>query len=189
MFLRTTKLTFTGLSLGLLTVFGAVTQAQQPQPSTQNTAPGTEAARPFGRREGRGLRRGPGPGGNFGQRLLSGLNLTDDQKKQVNAIIEQNFQSRNSEREELRQLGEKRRQGTLSTDDQARARTLHQQMRASMANTETQIAAILTAEQKAKAEELIKERKANFERFGGRPRGLRGQPGQGNPPPQKPANP
>jgi Spy/CpxP family protein refolding chaperone len=188
MFLRT-KLTFTGLSLGLLTVFGAVAQAQQPQPSTQNQTPGTEATRPFGRREGRGFRRGPGPGGNFGPQLLSGLNLTDDQKKQMHAIIEQTFQSRKAEREELQQLGEKRRQGTLSADDQARARTLHQQMRASMADTETKIASVLTAEQKSKAEELIKERKTNFERFGGRPRGLRGQPGQGNPPPQKPANP
>jgi Spy/CpxP family protein refolding chaperone len=183
------KLTFTGLSLGFLTVFGTVTQAQQPQPSSQNQIPGTEAARPFDRREGRGFRRGPSPGGTFGPRLLSGLNLTDDQKKQIHAIIEQTFQSRKAEREELRQLGEKRRQGTLSTDDQERARTFHQQMRASMADTETKIAAVLTAEQKAKAEELIKERKANFERFGGRPRGLRGQPGHGNPPPQKPANP
>jgi Spy/CpxP family protein refolding chaperone len=120
---------------------------------------------------------------------LSGLNLADDQKKQVHAIIEQSFQSRKAEREELRQLVEKRRQGTLSADDQARARTLHQQMRASMADAETKIAAVLTTEQKAKAEELIKEHKANFEPFGGRPRGLRGQPGQGNPPPQKPANP
>jgi Spy/CpxP family protein refolding chaperone len=185
MFLRT-KLTFTGFSLGLLTVFGAVALAQQPVPSAQNQPPGTQATRPFGRREGRGFRRGPGPGGNFGPRLLSGLNLTDDQKKQVHAIIDQTFQSRKPEREELRQLGEKRRQGTLSADDQARARTLHQQMRASMADTETKIAGVLTAEQKAN---LIKERKANFERFGGRPRGWRGQPGQGNPPPQKSANP
>lgn len=188
MFLRT-KLTFTGLSLGLLIVFGAVAQAQQPQPSTQNQTPGTEATRPFRHREGRGFRRGPDPGGNFGPRLLSELNLTDDQKKQVHTIIEQTFQSRKAEHEELRQLGEKRSQGTLSTDDQERARTLHQQMRASMADTETKIAAVLTAEQKAKAEELIKDRKANFERFGGRPRGLRGQPGQDNPQPQKPANP
>lgn len=187
MLLRT-KLTLTGLSLGLLTAFGAVAQGQQPPPSTQNQAPVTEAARPFGRREGRGLHRGPGPGGNFGPPLLSGLNLTDDQKKQIHALIEETSQSRKAEREELRQLAEKRRQGTLSADDQARARILHKQMRASMANTETKIAAVLTAEQKGKAEELIKERKANFEGFGGRRRGLQGQPGPGNPPPQKPAN-
>ena len=188
MFLRT-RLTLTGLMLGLLTAVGAVAQAQQPQPSTQNQAPGTEAARPFGRREGRRLHSGPGPGGNFRPRLLKGLNPTDDQKKQIHALIEETFQSRKAEREELRQLAEKRRQGTLSADDQTRARTLHHQMRASMANTETKIASVLTAEQKAKADELMNERKANFERFGGRPRGLQGQPRPGNTPPQKPANP
>jgi Spy/CpxP family protein refolding chaperone len=186
MFLRT-KLTLAALSLALLTTLGAVAQAQQPQPSTQDPGPGTAAARPFGRREGRGFRRGPG--GNFGPRLLRELNLTDDQKKQVRGIIEQTFQSRKAEREELQQLGEKRRQGTLTAEDQARATTLHQQIRASMKETETRLAAILTAEQKAKAEELIKERKANFERFGGRhPRRFPGQPGQGNPPTKSPTN-
>ena len=140
----------------------------------------------MGRGEGRGFRSGPGPGGNFGPRLLEQLNLTADQKKQIRSAIEQSFESNKATREELRQLGEKRRQGTLSADDEARARTLHEQMRSSMADTETKIAAVLTAEQKAKAEQLIKERKTEFERFGGRRRGGPGQPGQGNPPAQKP---
>ena len=188
MFIRT-KLAFAGLSLGLLTGFGAVAQAQQPQPSTQNQTPGTEAARPFARRAGRGFRRGPGAGGNFGPRLLRQLSLTDDQRKQVRGIFEQTFAGNKAVRAELQQLGEKRRQGTLTAEDQARARTLHQQIRASMADTETRIAAVLTAEQKAKAEELIKERKAKFERLGGRPpRRFPGRPRQGNPPTKSPAN-
>ena len=187
MLLRT-RLTFTGLSLGLLTSFGALAQAQQPQPSTQNPTPGTETTRPFGRKEGRGFRRGPGPDGSFGPGVLSELNLTDNQQQQVRAIIGQTFESRKAERDELRQLGEKRRQGTLTAEDGARARRLHEQMRASMTETETKIAAILTAEQKAKAEELMKVRRANHERFGQR-RGFRGQPNQGNPPSPKPPNP
>src|SRR6266550_3387457 len=182
MFLRR-KLTYAGLALGLLTAFGAVVSAQQP--STQNPAEGPGR---MGRGEGRGSRRGPGPG-NFGPRLLEQLNLTDDQKKQIHTAIEQTFESNKATREELRQLGEKRRQGTLAADDEARARTLHQQIRSSMADTETKIAAVLTAEQKAKAEQLIKERKTEFERFGGRRRGAPGQPGRGNPPAQKPSTP
>ena len=185
MFLRT-RFTFTGLSMGLLIAFGAAAQAQQPQTSTQNPAPGTEGTRPFGRKEGRGFRGGPGPGGSFGPRILRELNLTDAQKEQVRSIMQQNFAGNKAVREELLQLGEKRRQGTLTADDQTRARTLHDQMRASMKDTESKIGAILTAEQKAKVEELMKERKANHERFGGRRRGFPGQPGQSNPPTQKP---
>jgi Spy/CpxP family protein refolding chaperone len=187
MFIRT-KLTFAALSLGLLTTFGAIAQAQQPQPSTQNQTPGTEAGRRFGRKEGRAFRRGPSPGGNFGPRVLRELNLNDDQRKQVRGIVEQTFAGNKSVREELQQLGEKRRQGTLSAEDQARAKTLHQQIRASMRDTEMKLAAVLTAEQKAKAEELRKARKANHERLGGRRRGFPGQPGQGNPPTKSPTN-
>ena len=191
MLLRT-RLTFTSLSLGLLTAFGALAQAQQPQqpqPSTQNPTPGTETARPFGRKEGRGFRRGPGPGGSFGPDVLRELNLTDNQQQQVRAIVGQGFEGRKAEIDELRQLGEKRRQGTLTAADEARARSLHQQMRASMKDNEAKIAAILTAEQKTKAEELMKLRRANHERFCGRRRGFLGQPDQGNPPSPKPPNP
>src|SRR5882762_1724873 len=184
MFLRR-KLTHAGVVLGLLTAFGAVVSAQQP--STQDPATGPGQIR---HGEGRGFRGGPGPGGNFGPRVLQQLNLTDDQQKQIHAVLEQTFASSDATREELRQLGEKRRQGTLTADDEARAKTLHQQIRISMADTETKIAAVLTAEQKAKAEQLVKERKAEFERFGGRRRGAgRGQPGSGNAPAQKPSSP
>lgn len=183
----TKRLALTGLSLGLLTALGAVAQAQQPQPSTQNPAAGTETARPFGPQRGRGFRRGSGPGGGFGPRVLRELNLTDAQKQQVHSIIQQNFAGNKAVRDELRQLGEKRRQGTLTSDDQARLRVLHEQMRASMKDSKTKIGALLTADQKTKVEELRKERRANHERFGGRRRGFRGQPSQANPPTQKPA--
>jgi Spy/CpxP family protein refolding chaperone len=178
------KLTYAGLVLGLLTAFGGVVSAQQPSTQNPDAGPGQ-----LKRGEGRGFRRGPGPGGNFGPRLLQQLNLTDDQKKLIHAVFEQTFASNKATREELRQLGEKRRQGTLSADDEARAKTLHQQIQSSMADTETKIAAVLTAEQKAKAEQLTKERKSEFERFRGRRGRGPGQPGQGNPPPQKPSNP
>jgi len=180
MFLRT-KLKSATLTLGLLTAFGAVVQAQQP--ATQNPTAGPER---MGRGEGRGFRRGPGAEGGFGPAMLRELNLTDDQKQQVRTILQQSFAGSKTAREELRQLGEKRRQGTLTTEEEARARTLHEQMRAAMKDTETKIASVLTVEQKAKIDELRKERKAKHEGFGGPRRGFRGQPGQGNPTTQKP---
>lgn len=182
MFLRT-KLTNAGLLLTLLIATGVGVQAQQP--STQNPTEGPGRMERKMERRGRGL----GPGGNFGPHVLGQLNLTDDQKKQVHAIVSQTFESNKATREQLRQLGEKRRQGTLSADDQARARTLHKEVRAAMGDTEKKIAAVLTAEQKAKVEELRKERKAGFEGLDGRRRGFRGQPRQGNTPAAKPSNP
>lgn len=184
MFLHT-KLKSAALTLGLLITFATVGLAQQP--ATQNPAAGS--ARGEGRGEGRAFRHGPGRDGAFGPRLLGELNLTDDQKQQVRTILQQSFVGSKATREELQQLGEKRRQGTLTTEEEARARTLHEQMRASMKDTETKIASLLTAEQKAKAEELRKERKTNREGFGGARRELRGRAGQENPPAQKPSNP
>lgn len=181
MFLRT-RLTPAALLLGLIITAGAFVQAQQT--STQN--PNERAGRT--ERRGRGFRRERGSRGAIGPRMLRQLDLTEAQKTQVQAIVKQTFEGNKATREELRTLGEKRRQGTLSADDEARARMLHQQMRAAMTETKGKIEAVLTADQKAKAAELMKERKAGFERGGGRMRGLRG-PRQGNPPAIKPANP
>ncbi|SRR6266436_1195336 len=182
MFSRT-KFTSAALALGLLTAFGAIVQAQQTGNQNPNEGPGQK------RREDRGFRRGPHRDGGFGPGFLRELNLTDDQKQQVHTIIQQSFANSTATREELRQLEEKRRQGTLTTEEEARTRTLHEQMSASMKETETKIASILTPEQKAKLEELRKERKANHEGRGGPRRGFRGQTGPGNPPAQKPSNP
>ena len=164
MFLRN-KLTLAGLAL--VTVLGAAVQAQQPQPSTQNQPPANEKRR-FGRgEERRGMRR-------FGRGPLAGLrelNLSDDQKQQVRAIMERNFEATKAQREELRTLGQKRFDGTLTPEEQARAKELHQQMAQSMKSAMTETQAILTAEQKTKLEELRKDdgpgRGRHGRRFGG----------------------
>ena len=182
MFLRT-KISYAVLVLGLLTAFGAVVQAQQP--SNQTPAAGPQRMR---RGEGRGFRRGPGPRGAFGPGALRDLNLSDAQRQQVRTIVQQGFDSTKALREEMRQLGEKRRQGTLTAEDQTRARTLHEQMRASMMDRKTKIAALLTAEQKAKLEASMKERGTNRESFDGKRRRGRRQRGPGIPPTQKPAS-
>ena len=189
--LRRTKLFSASLALALLVVVGATCLAQQPQNQTQNQSPGAGGPPPFGRggpgRRGHGPR-GPGGPGMLGLAALRELNLTDDQKQQIQKITEANFESTKTQREELRQLMQKRFQGTLTAEEQARAKTLHEQMQTSMKDTESKIAAILTPEQKAKLEELMKERKANHDGFGRRGgfRKERGERNQSTPPPANP---
>lgn len=180
-----------GLTLALLGFVGATCFAQQPQNQTQNQSPGAGGQPPFGgggpgrRRHGPG---GPGGPGMLGPGALRELNLTDDQKQQIQKIREANFESTKSQREELRQLMQKRFQGTLTTGEEARAKTLHEQMQASMKDTESRIAAILTPEQKAKIEELQKERQKNHDGFRRRG-GFRKERGQRNQSTVPPANP
>ncbi len=162
MFLRH-KLTLTGLALILLTASGAVIQAQQ-TPPTRNPTPGSENRR-FGRGgERQGMHR-------FGRAPLAGLrelNLTDDQKQQVRAIMERNFESTKALREEMRTLGQKRFEGTLTPEEQTRARELHQQMAQTMTSAMTEVQGILTPEQKAKLAELRKEEGQKHGRHGRR---------------------
>jgi len=171
------------LILGLLTAL-AITAAAQ-QPATQNPGPATDSAGRsgdrFGRGAGRGLRRGLGRQDGFGPGILRELNLTEDQKQQIRAIVKEKFAANQSLRQEIRQLGEKRRQGELTAEEQARARTLREQMQTAMKDTHERISSVLTPEQKARIAELRKERRANHERFG---RNRRGFPVQGNTRPQ-----
>jgi len=161
----------------LLTGLDAAVPAQQSQPSTQNQTPGNETRR-FGRgEERRGMR--------FGRAPLAGLrelNLSDDQRQQVRAIMERNFESTKVVREELRTMGQKRFEGTLTLEEQARAKELHQQMAQSMQSAMTQVQGILTPEQKAKLEELRKEEGPNRRRHGRRSGGP--DSNQGNTPPK-----
>jgi Spy/CpxP family protein refolding chaperone len=95
--------------------------------------------------------------------LLSELNLSDEQRQQSRAIMQRRLESTKAQREELFRLREKRIAGTFAAEDEARARALHQEIRATMEAGRTEIAGILTAEQKTRLEELKRERKAKIE--------------------------
>src|SRR6266496_1937830 len=69
-----------------------------------------------------------------------------NQTQQIQKIREANFESTKTQREELQQLMQKRFQGTLTAEEQARAKTLHEQVQASMKDTESKIAAIRSEE-------------------------------------------
>lgn len=104
--------------------------------------------------------------GAFG--ALRRLNLTDAQKQQAQSIVKANFESNKAVRDELVQLMQKRREGTLSEAEQARARELRKQLQESRKNVRTQLVTLLTDEQKTKLEETRKNRRERRERLGRR---------------------
>jgi len=94
---------------------------------------------------------------------LRELNLNDEQRQQVRAAMQRQLESTKSQREELFKLREKRMAGTLTSEDEARAMALHQELRDSMKGVEGEIEGILTPEQRTRLEEIRKERRARHE--------------------------
>lgn len=160
MFLRT-KLTVSALILSL-GAGSATAFAQQPQSSD----PGA-SAQPPGRTDlpRRALRRRTR---NGRQGALAQTSLTDAQKQQVRTIIQTQAQNTRAQREELRQLMQQWRTGTLTAEGQARAKELRLQLREARKGGLAQMMNVLTAEQKAKLKEMRELRRANHEKFGRR---------------------
>lgn len=117
------------------------------------------------RREGRGFgKRGGfdkgmrgGKRGGFGLHGLRGIELTDAQKEQVRTIMESNRTANQAAHEEFRALRQAKRGGTLDATQQARLETLKAQMKQNAEATQTQILAVLTAEQRTQLEQRKQE--------------------------------
>lgn len=159
--------------LGIVLACGIVAFAQEPQPQTPSTQDDTvrkeriermERHRErMGRREGMRRHDGMGRrGGGMGHSMRE-LNLTEEQRQQSRAIMQRRLESTKTQREELFTLREKRIAGTFTAEDEARAKALHQEIRTTMEGVRTEMAGVLTAEQKAKLEQLKKERKEKLQ--------------------------
>lgn len=133
---------------------------QQPQDSTQRQER-REHRVGFGKHDGEG--RGEHRGGKMGMRGLRELNLTDAQKQQVRELMEANRGKGNAQDfQEMRQLSQARRDGTITDDQKQRLQTLREQKRQSMEQTQQQILAILTTEQRAQLEQLKEEKRGQM---------------------------
>ena len=163
---KTTKAMIAGLIFGL--AFGAVAFAQQTSPQTQTPTPAVQRRQEFGQMGRRRAMRRRAMKGGFG--VLRQLNLTDAQKQQARTIIHSNRSntSTKASREELAKLRSQRREGTLTPEGMARVKELRKQFQESRQGVRNQLAGILTPEQKAKFEEMIKARRANHEKLGPR---------------------
>ncbi len=156
-------LTKAGITFGLaasLAVAATTVFAQQQTPAQG----GPEAGGMSGRmgRHGRN-HKGGGDKHKGGMGFLRKLNLTDAQREQFRAIEERYAQSTKEQRGELRQLSQERGQGELSTEQEARARALRQQLGDSARQMRAESIALLTPEQRAEAERIMQEHKARRE--------------------------
>jgi protein CpxP len=161
----------TGITSGFAVVaFSSFAMAQDnsttPQPDNQKSE-----RKSWKRGDGEGTRGGfrrGGHRGGFGMRGLRQLNLTDAQKEQIRTIMESNRGNREvnqTQREELRQIIEAKRSGTITAEQQERLRAFKEQRRAEARQTHQQILAVLTPEQRTQLEQLKQERKERRKEF------------------------
>lgn len=158
--------------VGIMLAVGMGVCAQETQSQTPSTQDGSlqrerlermERRRErLGNREGRERREVQERHRGIG-RLMGELNLTEEQRQQSRAIMQRRLESTKLQREELLKLREKRIAGTFSAGDEARAMALHQEIRAAMEGSRSEMEGVLTAEQKTKLEGLKKERKERME--------------------------
>jgi protein CpxP len=161
---------------GFILACGMAVFAQEAQPQTPATPDGAfrkdrlermERHRErLGRRDGIKRDRDRGRRGGGMGHLMRELNLSEEQRQQSRAIMQRRLEGTKSQREELFRLREKRIAGTFTAEDEARAKALHQEIRTAMEGVRTEMAGVLTAEQKAKLEQLKQERKEKMEQRG-----------------------
>ena len=150
---------------GIILACGVVAFTQEPQPQTPSTQDAVRKERIERMEQGRrGMRHdGMGRRGAGLGHLRRELNLTEEQRQQSRAIMQRRLESVKTQREELFKLREKRIAGSFTADDEARAKALRQEVRTAMEGVRTEMAGVLTAEQRTKLEQLKKERKEKFE--------------------------
>ena len=150
---------------GLFALLAAAGFAQNP-PAPKQQGEGPREMR----RVGRGGRR-HAPGGPRAGRLgLGRLNLSDAQREQLRGIESRYANGFRTRRDELHALRQSRRQtnGTLTAEQEARARQLREEMRADAERMRGELRAVLTDEQRtqlqAAREELKQQRDLRRER-------------------------
>ena len=147
----------------LVFAFAALTTFVSAQDNT-TTAPQDSATtnmRPEGRgygrrnfgREGRGDH-----GGKMMMGALSQLNLTEAQKTQIKSIMDANRTANQGTHEEMRGLMMKKRDGSITADEQTKLEGLKQQAKASADQTHSSILAILTPEQRTQLDQMKVQR-------------------------------
>ncbi|MEP6848030.1 MAG: Spy/CpxP family protein refolding chaperone [Acidobacteriota bacterium] len=145
-------------------LFSVSSMAQDTAPQVPKdgaVAPQNPDGRGFGRHGGRGegFRGGPGGREMMGMR---GVNLTDPQKEQIKSIRESNRPDP-ATMQEMKTLWEAKKTGTLTPEQQARMKDLHQQAREKGEAVHKQIMAVLTPEQLQQMEQNRQDMKKRMQ--------------------------
>lgn len=152
------KLISAAASALAVVAFGTFASAQETNTNkVDSAAPNQEMRDQSGKRGfgGRGMRGGKHRGGDrMLMRSLGQLNLSDAQRQQIGAIAETFKTSTQTEREELRSLGMKKRDGIINADEQTRFDEIKTQLKTSGEQMRNQVLAVLTVEQRAQLEQL-----------------------------------
>lgn len=107
----------------------------------------------------KGMRGGKHGGDKMLMRALGKLNLSDAQQTQVRTISE-NFKTQTqTQSEELRALGMKKRDGIITADEQARFAEIRTQLKSASEQMHNSVLAVLTAEQRAQLDQMKEEMK------------------------------
>ncbi len=110
--------------------------------------------RGFGRK---GMRDGKHGGDKMLMRSLGQLNLSDAQEKQTRVIFENFKNSTGTQREEMRGLAMKKRDGIITAEESARFKEIKTQLKASGEQMHNSVLAILTAEQRIQLDQIKEE--------------------------------
>ncbi len=148
--------------------FGTFAMAQEaPTINDKKSFEKNERHQRFGREGKRGRH---GKRGMRGDRHLRGLKralgrleLSDAQKLQVKTMLETHKIGSQPLREELRSIHMKKRNGTITDEDKARAKDIIAELKASSGQTKNSIRALLTPEQTQRLEQMRAERKRRME--------------------------
>jgi protein CpxP len=116
----------------------------------------------FGRRGGERKFDKEGSGGKHrGSKMrgLEQLSLTDAQKTQIKNLMESSRTANQGAFQEMRDLKMKKRDGVITTEEQARMQQLKTQLKASAEQTHSSILAVLTPEQRTQLEQIKEQHK------------------------------
>lgn len=154
------------LAVGTFSTFAAAQNS-----STNNQTDATKKEGKFERRaDGEGFRGGKGMRGgkHGGDRMMMGalrrLNLTDAQKAQIKTIFETNKLNQ-AQFGEMRGLMQKKRDGSITEQEQARLVEIRNQAKANAEQTRNSVLAVLTDEQRTQLEQLKQEKQQRHGEF------------------------